>query len=59
MRKIVLSTPITLDGYIEGPQRELDWVIADDDLHDFFAQQLKNADLLIFGRVAYELLADY
>lgn len=59
MRRIILSIPITLDGYIEGPQRELDWVIADDDLHNFFTQQLKNADLLIFGRVAYELLADY
>ena len=59
MRKIVLSIPITLDGYIEGPHRELDWVVADDELHDFFTQQLKQAELLIFGRVAYQLLASY
>ncbi|MGE5123935.1 MAG: dihydrofolate reductase family protein [Acidobacteriaceae bacterium] len=59
MRKIILSIPITLDGYIEGPHRELDWVNADDDLHDYFTQQLKNTDLLLFGRVAYELLASY
>jgi dihydrofolate reductase len=59
MRKIILSIPITLDGYIEGPHRELDWVNADDELHEFFTQQLKNSDLLLFGRVAYELLASY
>lgn len=59
MRKIILSTPITLDGYIEGPHRELDWVNADDELHDFFTQELKDTDLLLFGRVAYELLAGY
>jgi len=59
VRKIVLSIPITLDGYIEGPHRELDWVVADDELHDYFTRQLKQADLLIFGRVAYQLLASY
>lgn len=59
MRKIILSIPITLDGYIEGPHRELDWVIADDDLHDFYAHLLQNADLLLFGRVTYELMVGY
>ena len=59
MRKIVLSIPITIDGYIEGPHQELDWVVADDEMHDYFTQQLKQADLLIFGRVAYQLLASY
>lgn len=59
MRKIILSIPITLDGYIEGPHRELNWVIADDDLHDFYSDLLASADLLIFGRVAYQLMADF
>jgi dihydrofolate reductase len=56
MRKIIFSIPITLDGYIEGPNRELDWVIADDELHDFATQLLKNADIILYGRVTYELM---
>jgi dihydrofolate reductase len=59
MRKIIFSIPITLDGFIEGPQRELDWVIADDELHDFYTNLLQEADLLIYGRAAYELMANY
>jgi len=59
MRKVILSIPISLDGYIEGPQRELDWVIADDDLHDYFSNLLENADLVLYGRVTYELMVDY
>ncbi len=59
MRKIILAMPISLDGYIEGPHRELDWVVADDEMHDYSAKLLKRADLMIFGRVAYQLLANY
>jgi len=59
MRKIIFSIPITLDGFIEGPNRELDWVIPDDELHDFYTQLLQSADLLIYGRVAYELMVSY
>src|SRR4030043_1714799 len=59
MRKIIFSIPITLDGYIEGPHRELDWVIADDEVHDFYSDLLENIDLVLFGRVTYELMAGY
>jgi len=59
MRRIIFSIPITLDGFIEGPKRELDWVIPDDELHDFYTGLLKNADLLIYGRVTYDLMASY
>ena len=59
MRKIIFSIPITLDGYIEGPHRELNWVVAYDELHDYAAQLLESGDLLIYGRVTYELMASY
>jgi dihydrofolate reductase len=59
MRRIILSIPITLDGFIEGPNRELDWVIADDELHEFYSQLLQHADTLLYGRVTYELMASY
>jgi dihydrofolate reductase len=59
MRKIIFSIPITLDGYIQGPHRELDWVVADDELHDFASDLLQTADLLLYGRVTYELMVNY
>lgn len=59
MRKVIFSMNITIDGFIEGPQRELDWTIADDELHDYYANLLKNAGVILFGRVTYELMVNY
>ncbi len=59
MRKIIFSIPISLDGFIEGPHRELDWVIADDDLHDFASDLLSRGDLIMYGRVTYELMVSF
>jgi dihydrofolate reductase len=59
MRKVIFSIPITIDGFIEGPHRELDWVIADDDLHEYYARLLKTAGVILYGRVTYELMAGY
>jgi dihydrofolate reductase len=59
MRKVIFSINITLDGFFEGPHRELDWAIADDDLHNYYARLLKNASIILFGRVTYELMASY
>jgi len=59
MRKIIMSIPITLDGFIEGPHRDLDWVIADDELHDFYTRLLNHSDMILYGRVTYELMVSY
>jgi len=36
MRKIVLDLAVTLDGFIEGPNGEIDWCIMDGDIIPFF-----------------------
>ena len=33
MRKVVLMMSVSLDGFIEGPNREIDWHLVDDELH--------------------------
>jgi len=32
MRKIVFSLSVSLDGFFEGPDREIDWHLVDDEL---------------------------
>jgi dihydrofolate reductase len=58
MRKVVWSTPISLDGFVEGPNG-LDWVIADAELHELATAEEQAADLMLFGRVTYQLFVDY
>ncbi|MCO4294539.1 dihydrofolate reductase family protein [Solitalea sp. MAHUQ-68] len=30
MRRVILNVAMTLDGFIEGPNGELDWLVRDD-----------------------------
>lgn len=59
MRKIVLQSSVSLDGYIEGPNRELDWHLIDGELHKHFNQQLAAMGAFLMGRTMYELMAQF
>src|SRR2546421_4565919 len=59
MRKIILMMSVSLDGFIEGPGRELDWHLVDDELHSHFNEQLSGMGAFLDGRVTYELMAGY
>ena len=59
MRKIVLMMSVSLDGFIEGPHRELDWHVVDDELHSHFNEQLAEMSAFLHGRVTYELMAEF
>jgi dihydrofolate reductase len=50
---------ISLDGYFEGPDSEIDWHNVDSEFNDYAVDNLNNADMLLFGRVTYELMAGY
>jgi dihydrofolate reductase len=59
VRKVFLHIIVSLDGLIEGPNRELDWQFDDDEFDSYINEVLSSIDGMFFGRVAYELLADY
>jgi dihydrofolate reductase len=54
MRKIIAAIQTTLDGYIEGPNGELDWAMADDDAtwEEAF-RMLDSVDACVLGRKMY------
>src|SRR6476659_4593243 len=59
MRKIVLMLSVSLDGFFEGPNRELDWQLVDDELHEHFNGVLGAMGAFLSGRVTYELMAGF
>jgi dihydrofolate reductase len=59
MRKIISFHVTTLDGYYEGPNQEFDWPVVDEEFNEFSLAQLDEVDTLLFGRVTYELMANY
>ena len=50
---------VSLDGFMEGPNRELDWHMVDDELHREFNDRLRGMSAFLEGRVTYELMADF
>jgi dihydrofolate reductase len=59
MRKVILSIQVTLDGFIEGPKGELDWMVMDEELWEYVNDLLSTVDTTLFGRVAYQGFANY
>ncbi len=54
MRKIILSVNKTIDGFADHEA-----VIADNELHDFYAELLNDVDLVLLGRKTYQLLESF
>lgn len=50
---------ISLDGFFEGPKKEIDWHNVDQEFNTYAISFLNTVDTLVFGRVTYELMASY
>ena len=57
MRNIILNLAVTLDGYIEGPNGEIDWCIMDEEIN--FDSFLESIDTIFYGRVSYDLWGNF
>jgi dihydrofolate reductase len=59
MKKVIFQMSVSIDGYVEGPNGEIDWHIVDDEFNAYAVETLKASDVLIMGRKTYELMAGY
>src|SRR5215470_12491298 len=59
MRKLILSMMVSLDGFSEGPNRDLDWPIVDKELDRYADELLDSVDAILLGRVTYQLFVDF
>jgi dihydrofolate reductase len=56
MRKVIALYACSLDGMIEGPKGEIDWIIFDEEETKELARFWKDVDVLLYGRKTYELV---
>jgi dihydrofolate reductase len=61
MAKLIMWNLITLDGFVEGPNRDISWHsdVWGEELEQLSIEQLNAAGGLLFGRVTYELMANH
>lgn len=49
----------SLDGFVAGPNREMNWIKVDEEMFDFVATMTAGADTALYGRVTYEMMQSY
>jgi dihydrofolate reductase len=59
MRRLVSFNMITLDGFFEGPNHDLSWHHVDEEFNQFAIEQTGTFGGLLFGRLTYQMMADY
>ena len=51
MRKLIAAMNMTLDGFCDHTA-----MMADDEIHQHYSDLLRSADILIYGRITYQLM---
>ena len=59
MRKLIFAMHITLDGYVAGPNGEMDWINLPNELFDFVGELTDGADTAMYGRKTFEMMNYY
>jgi len=60
MRKVRMFNLTTLDGFFEGRNHDISWHNVDAEFNEYAINEMfPSSDLLLFGRVTYELMAGF
>jgi dihydrofolate reductase len=59
MRRIISFMHLSLDGFVAGPNGEMDWIKADEELFSYVGQRISKGDTALYGRVTYEMMEAY
>ncbi|HEX4812377.1 MAG TPA: dihydrofolate reductase family protein [Nonomuraea sp.] len=54
MRPLIVYADVTVDGYMAGPDNDLDFIVSDPELEDVLTGELMSAaDTIVFGRGSF------
>ncbi|MEO7046953.1 MAG: dihydrofolate reductase family protein [Ferruginibacter sp.] len=59
MRKIISFMHISLDGFVAGPNGEMNWIKVDEEIFDHVGNRIAEGDTSLYGRVTYEMMENY
>ncbi|MEO6167737.1 MAG: dihydrofolate reductase family protein [Chitinophagales bacterium] len=59
MRKLISFMHISLDGFVAGPNGEMDWIKVDEEIFDYVGKRISEGDTALYGRVTYQMMENY
>lgn len=59
MNTLISFSHISLDGFVCGPQGEMDWIIINEELFAHVEKRIALTNAAMYGRVTYDLMEGY
>lgn len=59
MRKIISFMHLSLDGFVAGPNGEMNWIKVDEEIFDYVGKRIGESDTALYGRVTYQMMENY
>jgi dihydrofolate reductase len=59
MRKIISFMHMSLDGFVAGPNGEMNWIKVDEEIFDHVGKRIGESDTALYGRVTYQMMQNY
>lgn len=50
---------MSLDGFVAGPNGEMDWIKVDQEIFDHVEKRIGEGDTALYGRVTYQMMENY
>lgn len=50
---------ISLDGFVAGPNGEMNWIKVDEEIFDHVGKRISKGDTALYGRVTYQMMESY
>lgn len=50
---------VSLDGFVGGPNGEMDWILIDEKMFDFVAERTNQSDCALYGRKTWQMMDGY
>ncbi|MBL7856389.1 MAG: dihydrofolate reductase family protein [Cyclobacteriaceae bacterium] len=59
MRKIISFMHISLDGFVAGPNGEMNWIKFDEEMFDYIGKRISRGDTALYGRITFQMMENY
>src|SRR5690349_19035771 len=56
MGRLLYMLNVSLDGYIESPDGDINWPVIDEEIHGWFNRQTEKLDASIYGRRMWDTM---
>lgn len=50
---------MSLDGFVAGPNGEMDWIKVDEEIFDYVGKRIGEGDTALYGRVTFQMMENY